>query len=187
MKKTILLVFAGSMLTKGMLAQITDPNSDKNSPKAMSNAVALGLSFPIGVLNRTHTAGITLDYFRSTRRYANDAMADKPINFAMNGGVSYHVGKSTTTSGYKFRYGGYFNLYAMAGIDYKPAMPVNFSLTAGPVMSIYQGNTEIGAGVNLSWSYFLSKNIAIGPGISYQKQSKANALWLGTIRASYAF
>ena len=78
-------------------------------------------------------------------------------------------------------------LYAAAGIDYKPAIPVNIALTAGPVMSLYKGNTEVGAGVNLFWSYFLSKNIAVGPGISFRKQSKTDALWSGTIRASYAF
>ena len=187
MKKTIFLVFAGSMLIKGIMAQTTDPNSNPKPSKAMSNVMALGLSFPIDAFNRTHTAGITLDYFRSTRRYGNDVPADKLINFAVNGGVSYNAGKSTTTSGYEFRYGGYFTLYAAAGIDYKPAMPVNIALTAGPVLSIYEGSAEIGAGVNLFWSYFLSKNIAIGPGISYRKHSKTEALWSGTIRASYSF
>ena len=78
-------------------------------------------------------------------------------------------------------------MYAAAGIDYKPAMPANISLTAGPVMSIYKGSADLGVGVNLFWNYFLSKNIAVGPGIYYRKQSKTDALWSGTIRASYAF
>ncbi len=187
MKKTIFLVLAGAILTTGVLAQKTGSRTDKKSSKAMSNTVALGFSFPMGTFNRTHTAGITADYSRSTHRYGNDAITAKLINFAINAGVSYHAGKSTSISGYEFRYGGYFTLYAAAGIDYKPAMPVNIVLTAGPVMSIYEGNTEIGAGVNLFWSYFLSKNIAVGPGISFKKQSKTDALWSGTIRASYAF
>ena len=153
----------------------------------MSNAVALGLSFPVGVFNRTHTAGLTLDYSRSNHRYGNDAFAGKLIKFAMNGGVGYNVGKSTTTAGYEFRYSGYFMMYAAAGIDYKPANPVNISLTAGPMMSIYKGSADFGAGVNLFWNYFLSKNIGVGPGISYRTHSKTDALWSGTIRASYAF
>jgi hypothetical protein len=187
MKKDLLLLFAGCLLTISILAQITVPKNDKQQSKAMNNAVALGLSFPMGAFNRTHTAGITLDYFRSTSRYGNDVLATKLINFAMNGGISYNAGKSTATAGYEFSYGGYFIIYAMAGIDYKPAIPVNIALTAGPVMSIYEGNAEIGAGVNLFWNYFLSKNIAVGPGISYRKHSKTDALWSGTIRASYAF
>ena len=187
MKKTILLLASGCLLTKGILAQTTGLNSDKISSKAMSNLVALGLSFPMGAFYRTHTAGLTIDYSRSNHRFGNDAFADKLIKFAINAAASYNVGKSATTAGYEFRYGGYFTLWAMAGIDYKPAMPVNVSLTAGPVMSIYQGSADIGAGVNLFWNYFLSKNIAVGPGISYRKHAKTDALWSGTIRASYAF
>lgn len=187
MKKTIFLVLAGAILTKAVLAQTTGSGIDKKSSKAMSNAVAMGFSFPMGTFNRTHTAGITADYSRSKHRYGNDDIAGKLINFALNAGVSYHAGKSASIAGYEFRYGGYFALYASAGIDYKPTMPVNIALTAGPLMSIYEGSTELGAGVNLFWCYFLSKNIAVGPGISFRKQSKANALWSGTIRASYAF
>jgi hypothetical protein len=187
MKKAILLLIAGAILPTGVPAQKTGSGIDKKSPTAMTNAVALGFSFPMGTFNRTHTAGITADYSRSKHRYGNDAVADKLINFAINGGVGYHAGKSTTVSGYGFRYGGFFILYAAAGIDYKPAMPVNITLTAGPVASLYKGNTEIGAGVNLFWSYLLSKNIAIGPGIIFRKQSKTDALWSGTVRASYTF
>ena len=187
MKKTILLLLAGAILGKAVPAQTAGSGIDKKSSKAMTNAVALGVSFPMGTFNRTHTAGISADYSRSKHRYGNDAVADKLINFAINGGVSYHAGKLTSVSGYAFRYGGFLTLYAAAGIDYKPAIPVNIALTAGPVMSLYKGNTEVGAGVNLFWSYFLSKNIAVGPGISFRKQSKTDALWSGTIRASYAF
>ena len=187
MKKNLFLLFAGCLLTTSMVAQITDPKNGKQPPKAMSNALALGLSFPMGVFNRTHTPGLTLDYFRSKHRYGNDVFAVKLFQFAMNAGVSYYGGKSASTAGYEFRYGGYFILHAAAGLDYKPAMPVNISLTAGPVMSIYKGSADIGAGVNLFWNYFLSKTIAVGPGISYKKFSNADALWSGTFRASYAF
>lgn len=187
MKKIILFVFAGAIFTTEIVAQTTDPVITGKTSKAVSNAVALGFSFPIGTFNRTHTAGITADYSRSGHRYGKNATAAKLIKFAVNAGVTYHAGKSTSTSGYDFRYDGYFTLYAAAGIDYKPAIPVNLALTAGPVISLYEGNTEIGAGVNLFWSYFVSKNIAIGPGLCYRKQSKTDALWSGTIRASYAF
>lgn len=187
MKKTILFLLATAILKAELLAQKTGSVIDKKSTKAMNNAVALGFSLPIGTFNRTHTAGITVDYSRSNHRYGKDAIDAKLINFVVNAGVGYHAGKSTAVSGYEFRYGGYFTLYTSAGIDYKPAIPVNITFTAGPVMSIYQGNTEIGAGVNFFWSYFISKNIAIGPGLCYRKQSKTDALWSGTIRASHAF
>jgi len=187
MKKNLFLLFAGCLLTTGILGQVTDPKDGKLQPKAMSNAVALGLTFPMGAFNQTHTPGLTFDFFRSLHRYGNDVFATKLIKFAMNGGMSYNAGKSTTTAGYEFRYGGIFTLYAAAGIDYKPAIPLNISLTAGPVMSIYEGTADLSAGVYLIWNYFISKKIAVGPGISYRKQAKADALWSGTIKVSHAF
>lgn len=187
MKKNIFLVFAGCLLSKATFAQTTDPISRKPAQEAMSNTVALGLSFPMGVFNRTHAAGLTLDYSHSKHHYGNDLLADKLISFAMNAGVAYNIGKSATTAGYVFRYGGYFTMYTAAGIDYQPAVPINITLTAGPVMSIYDGSVDVSIGVNLFWSYFLSKNIAVGPGINYRKQSKTDALWSGIFRASYAF
>lgn len=187
MKKILFLLFAGFLLTTGIRGQVTDPKDGNLPPKAMSNAVALGLTFPMGAFSRTHTPGLTLDYFRSWHRYGNDVYATKLIRFAMNGGMSYNAGKSTTTAGYEFRYGGVFTVYAAAGIDYKPAIPLNISLTVGPVMSIYEGTADLSAGVYLFWNYFISKKIAVGPGVSYRKQSNTDALWSGTIRVSYAF
>jgi hypothetical protein len=187
MKKAILLLFAGTLLTKGLPAQKPGQNNDKNSSKAMSNTLAFGFSLPMGTFNRTHSAGIMADYSRSTHRYGNNAIDNKLINFVVNAGVGYYAGKSTSVSGYEFRYGGYFTVHAAGGIDYKPAMPVNISLTAGPLLSIYEGNAGVGAVANLFWSYFLSKNIALGPGLSFRKESKKDALWSGTMRASYAF
>jgi hypothetical protein len=187
MKKHHFFIIFSCLVSMGVKAQTTGQNPARQPSSAKNNALSFGLSFPMGAFNRTHTGGVFIDYFRSKHRYGNDVLADKFIGFAMNSGVSYNVGKSTPVTGYEFRYGGYFTIYAMAGIDYKPAIPVNISLTAGPAMSIYEGSTDIGAGVNLFWNYFLSKNIAVGPGICYRKNSKTDALWSGTIRASYAF
>ena len=82
----------------------------------------------------------------------------------MNGGISYHGGKKTTTAGYESTYGGYINIYAMAGIEYKALSPIAFTLTTGPVMSIYEGNSDLGFGVNLVSDYYLSPTVAVGPG-----------------------
>jgi hypothetical protein len=187
MKTHHFFIFFSGLLSIGVKAQTSGKNPAKQPSAAKHNTLSIGLSFPIGVFKRTHTGGVSVDYFRSKHRYGDDIPVAKLINFALNGGVSYHVGKSITTAGYESRYDGYLTFYGMAGIDYKPAMPVNISLTAGPVLSIYKGSTDAGAGVNLFWSYFFSKNIALGPGISYRKFSKTDALWSGTVRALYAF
>ena len=187
MKQTTILLFAVCLLVNDILAQTTNSTKGKQPLKAMSNAIGVGLSFPMGVYGRTHTAGLTLDYSRGAHRYGNDILPSKSIGFAMNGGVSYSGGKSAPTAGYEFRYGGNLIVHAAAGIDYAPAMGVNIGLLAGPVMNIYEGSVAAGLGVNLFWNYFISKTIAVGPAISYRVQAKTDALWLGSIRASYAF
>jgi len=187
MKKIKLLLFALCLLAGDILAQTTRPAAHNPPLKAMSNTVAVGLSFPMGAYGRTHAAGLLLDYSRSHRRYGNDVLPDKVISFAMNAGVNYNAGKSAPTAGYEFRYGGNLLIYASAGIDYAPAMAVNIALLAGPVMNIYEGSVAAGFGANLFWNYFISKTIALGPGLSYRLQAKTDALWSGTIRASYAF
>jgi len=187
MKKNTILLFTVFLLVNDILAQTTKSTTGKQPLKAMSNAVAAGLSFPMGTYGRTHTAGLMLDYSRSAHRYGNDVYPGKAISFAMNAGVSYNGGKSAPTAGYEFRYGGNLVIHAAAGIDYAPAMAVNIALLAGPVMNIYEGSVAAGLGVNLFWNYFISKTIAVGPGITYRVQAKTDALWSGTIRASYAF
>lgn len=141
----------------------------------------------MGSFSSTHTIGFALDYTRSTRRYEKDTFTYKLIHFAMNGGVSYHGGEKTATAGNEFTYGGYINIYAMAGIDCKPAMPIVINLTTGPVMSIYEGNADLGFGVNLFSNYYLSPTIALGPGILFRKFEKTDALWTSIFRASYSF
>jgi len=63
----------------------------------------------------------------------------------------------------------------------------NISLTAGPALNIYKASANAGIGINLLGNYFLSKNIAIGPGIIYKKHTNTDALWAVAIRASYIF
>jgi hypothetical protein len=186
MKKTTILLFAVCLLVNDIRAQTTHSTTGKK-PLGMSNSIAAGLTFPMGTYGRTHTAGLLLDYSRSSRRYGNDVYPDKAISFAINAGVSYNGGKSAPTAGYEFRYGGNLVIHAAAGIDYAPAMAVNIALLAGPVMNIYEGSVAAGLGVNLFWNYFISKTVAVGPGLTYRVQAKTDALWSGTIRASYAF
>jgi len=187
MKQTTFLLFSFCLLVNDILAQATNVTSVKQPVKAFSNTIAAGFSFPIGAYERTHTAGLVLDYSRSAHRYGNDVLPQQAISFALNAGVSYNGGKSAPTAGYEFRYGGNLIIYATAGIDYAPARAVNIALLAGPAMTIYEGSVSAGLGVNLFWNYFISKTFAVGPGLSYRLQAKTDALWSGTIRASYAF
>lgn len=152
-----------------------------------TNTSAFGLSFPLGTFNRTHNMGLFIDYSRSTKRYGKHYTLPDLFHFAINGGLNFNPGKTITTAGYESKYGSYLNIYAFLGIDFKLATPVNASLTTGPLLSIYMGNTDIGVGVNLFSYYYISKRLAVGPGLFFRKFGKTDALWSGTIRASYAF
>jgi hypothetical protein len=176
------------MFTVVSLAQTSKPAATLTQPsKGMSNKISLGLSLPIDAFNRSHSTGLAIEYLRSQNRFGQNLLTSPLIKFALNGGISYHPGSTTATAGYSFSYGNYLNVYTLFGIDYKPSVPINVNLTTGPLLSIYKGNTDLGAGLNLFSDYYLSDRIAVGPGLFFRKFGKTDALWSGTIRASYAF
>ena len=184
-KYSFLLVFY--LLTYlGVQAQIADTSSRKQV-KGKSQAVTFGLYLPIGIFSKSHIAGAGIDYSWSRHRFGRNIPLTKPIGFIVNGGINYYTGKKITTAGYGFRYGGYINLYAMPGIVYNTLQNGNVALTAGPALNIYKGSVNAGIGVNLFSNYFVSENIAIGPGIIYKKHTDTNALWAVAVRASYIF
>ncbi|MEI9908454.1 MAG: hypothetical protein WDO71_01540 [Bacteroidota bacterium] len=63
----------------------------------------------------------------------------------------------------------------------------NITLTAGPTMGIYKGSADIGFGINLSGSYYVTERIAITPGLMYMKHDKTNALLAASFKATYLF
>jgi hypothetical protein len=155
--------------------------------KGKSQAIAFGIYMPIGMFSKSHIAGAGIDYSRSRHRFGRNISPGRLIGFIVNGGINYYTGKRIKTAGYDFHYGGYLNLYTMPGIICNPVKNGNISLTAGPVLNIYKGSATAGIGINLLVNYFVSKNIAIGPGVIYKKHTNTDALWAGTIRASYIF
>lgn len=188
MNKNIILLLFGCMLTTASLAQSNKQAANTSQPsKGMTNKLSLGISFPIEAFKRSHSTGIAVEYIRSQNRFGQNSLTHPLIKFAMNGGISYHPGRTTTTAGYQFSYGNYLTIFALVGIDYKPSVPINVNLTTGPLISIYKGNTNLGAGINLYSDYYLSDRVAVGPGLFFRKFGNTDALWSGTIRASYAF
>ena len=165
-------------------------NTNTFQPKKVSGksqAVALGLYLPTGIFSKSHIAGAGIDYSRSRHRFGKDISPRKSIGFIINGGINYYLGKKITTAGYDFRYGGYLNLYAMPGIIYSPVKNGNINLAAGPALNIYKGGATAGIGISFLSNYFITENIAIGPGIIYRKHLNTDALWAATIRVSYIF
>lgn len=148
---------------------------------------SLDLQAPVGVFARSHFAGAGLNYSWSHHRYGNNIPVKKWLGFTVNAGGNYYLGKKTKPAGYDFRFDNYIDAYVMAGLMANPWPSAGISLTAGPAIGIYKGNTETGIGAQLIGMYYLQKRIAIGPGVSFRKQSKEDALWSGVVRVSYVF
>lgn len=165
-------------------------NTNTSQPKRVSGknqVVAFGLYLPVGIFSESHIAGAGIDYSRSHHRFGKGISPAKPVGFIIHGGINYYSGKKINTIGYDFRYGGYLNLYAMPGIIYNPVKNGSIALTAGPALNLYKGSVNAGIGINFLTNYFISENIAIGPGVVYKKHTNTDALWAITIRTSYIF
>jgi hypothetical protein len=149
------------------------------------------LHVPLGNFGTSHIAGAGLSYSWSHHRYGRMYVRRSGIGLTANGGVDYYLGKKIEEARQDFRYGGYIYLNAQAGIIVNPVKKGNISLTAGPTMGIYKGNADFGWGVNLFGAYLLpgilENNIMIGPGVTYKKHARADALWTAAVRISYCF
>lgn len=181
----LLLVFSGVTGSCIHAQPAADPVI--SPPKGFSHSGSLVLHVPVGVFAGSHFAGAGLHYSWSPRRYGRNISSSKLIGLTFNTGADYYFGKKIKPAGYDFRYGGYLYFHAAAGILVNPWPNANISLAAGPTIGIYEGNADTGLGAILSGSYFITKNISVGPGITCKKHARADALWTGTIRASYIF
>ena len=181
MKKTLIILLTGLLVTKAVCAQ-TDISNGK------SHVAAFGLNVPLGEFSETHIAGISAHYSWSHHRFGKlKALPKKLIGFTANGGIDYYFGRKEVVAGYDYRYGGYIYLHAFGGIIYNPCKKGNITLTAGPTTGIYKGNADAGFGINLNGSYYFTDRIAFTPGVMYMKHDKTNALWAASFKATYIF
>jgi len=185
-KKTLILLVISIFLFGPLHSQKVKPAGSQTA-KAMNNTVTIGISFPVDVFKQTHHAGLSVDYSWSKGRFNRHIDSFSLLRLAINGGISYHPGKKTSSVGYEFEYSNYLNIHGLAGIDYKPSNPLHITLFTGPVISIYKNNSDAGFGASLFSSYYITDNISLGPGLTFRTFTKTNALWSGTFRASYTF
>ena len=152
-----------------------------------SHAVNLGLIAPVGNFHRSHLLGANLHYTWSPRRFGWPSMARHAVGVALESGADYYLGRKVKTAGYDFRFGNYLDLHALAGIIGNPWSNVQVSLLAGPALSFYEKQEDLGVAVNLQGSYYLNKKLSIGPHMLFRKHLDEDALWALGIRASLAF
>src|SRR5687767_14201352 len=177
MKKICLLLLAGILMI---------PAFSQNTGKG--NAISLGIDIPFGDFSNTHGFGIGVDYAWSNDRFGKmTAKPAKPIGFTFNVGVDHYFGKDETVGSITYEYPNYTYLHAYGGIMHNPCTNGNISLTAGPILGLWDDNSEFGFGVNLGGSIGISDNIAISPGIFLMKHSDSDAFYSATLRATFTF
>ena len=182
--KTFFIVLWTLLITLNLPAQ---DNEKTSHPKGQDHLASLDFHLPLGVFARSQFAGAGLNYSWSHHRFGDNISTSKLIGFTFNAGADYYFGRRIKTAGYPFQYGGYIYSFLLVGLITNPQPDLNLTLTAGPTLGIYKGNSDMGIGVNLFGSYYFRKNLSIGPGITFKKHPDADALWTGTVRIGYVF
>ena len=153
-----------------------------------SNCLSTGIDIPFGKFSSTHRIGFGLNYSWSHHRYGDmNEIPLKLLGFTFNSGADHYTGKKENTGYIRYTYNDYTYLHTYAGIIYNPSKKINISLTAGPALGLYAGHSQFNLGVNLSGSYYLTKNIAITPAIMLMKESDSDPLSTSIVRVVYSF
>lgn len=157
--------------------------------KSKSHLFSAGAEIPIGNFSNTHLPGIGIEYSGSKNRFGIFSAADiKKIAFVYSSGAAIYFGRKEVVSLYPYKYPAYIFIKTNAGVLYKTGAQSGVTISAGPAMGIYNGNTRFNLNSKLEGHYFLNEKLAITPGIILQKEiSVANLLISVSIKASLAF
>lgn len=184
MKKHDVLLWIGLFLCPGVNAQ-SEPAASR--PHGRDHSASFDLHAPVGDFGKSQFIGAGISYSWSHHRFGRDIKA-KLLGLTFNGGGDYYLGKKVTIANNPFHYGDYLYLYAAAGLMANTGENGNISLTAGPAMGLYRGNSDWGWTTRLFGTYYFRENIAVGPGVSYKKQDReTHSLWTVSLRVSYIF
>jgi len=148
-------------------------------------AISFGINAPLGNFSSTHLPGISAE--GSSSKYLFDTLRRKKVAFTYNSGVAYYFGKKETVSGYPYKYSGYTFIHAFAGIIINPVKRTSISLTTGPSLGIYNGNSQFNFGGKLEITYHLKSPFSISSGILMMKENKSDPLWGGSLKFGISF
>jgi hypothetical protein len=156
-------------------------------PKAKKQLVSFILHVPIGAFAKSHLVGAGLNYSWSQFDYGKNK-STKKIGFTANGGIDYYLGEKKEIADHDFIYGGYTYLYAQGGAFVHIYNKTIITLTAGPAMGVYKGNSDFGVTSSLFGAFYLpGTRFVIGPGITFKKHKETDPLWTAAARLSYFF
>jgi hypothetical protein len=181
MKKTVLFFLVAIVFISSAFAQPT--GIKKPVPQEKGISISAGINLPVGDFSSSHLIGIAVDC--SPTRHWFGLLKRKKIAFTYNGGLVCYFGKKETVSSYPYNYPGYLFIHAFAGVLYNPFKKTSITLTTGPALRIYNGNTQFNIGGKLEASYYISNRFAIGPGIILMKESGADPIWAASVKATF--
>ena len=177
------------MLLGSIFNLLAQRSRENGKPQLKNNIVLFGAEIPLGNFSSTHLPGIGIEYSRSKKRFGILSAADiKKIAFVYGGGAAIYIGKKETVSLYPYKYPAYIFIKTTAGVLYKPGSKSGFTITAGPAIGIYNGNTQFNLSSKLEGHYFLNAKFAITPGFILMKEmTVADPLIVVSLKASLAF
>jgi len=156
--------------------------------KGKRHSISAGIGIPFGDFSSTHSFGAGLDYSWSNHRFGLlQSIPVKPIGFTFNIGGDYFFGKKEMIGLYSYQYSNYIYLHTYGGVIINQGKKGNISITAGPALGLYVGNTQFNVGINLSGNYYINKKIALSPSILFMKESNSEPLWSAGLRGSIVF
>ena len=176
MKIRLIFFLVSSLPISGVFAQ----SSNETTPG--KKAISVSANLPVGVFSTTHLIGIGVDYSPNSAWLF--VTREKPFVFTYNAGVAYYFGKKETVSAYPYKYPGYLVIHAAGGVLFNTGKFGMVTLSAGPALGIYNGNTRFNIGSKMELSYYVSKSVAIGPGIIFLKESGADPIWSAAFKAT---
>ena len=178
MKKVLLLMHFTFLFLHSLLAQ--NSLQDKPVKKGIGLDISAAIQLPVEDFAGTHLIGLGIGVSPS---YHTTGLFNKvKIAFTYNGGLSYYIGKKETVSSYPYTYPGYLFIYAFAGALLIPSNKIEFSLTGGPAIGIYNGNTRFNLGSKMDLNLHLNNKLSVGPGIIFIKESGADPLWAISVK-----
>jgi hypothetical protein len=189
MKKILFIILLCACVTLANISIGQSQSPKKNNhPSGKQHTMSIGANIPIGNFSSTHSMGAGANYSWSYHRFGGmDVRPVQPFGFTANAGGAYYFGKKEMVSGYSYDYPPFIVFHVWAGAIYNPWRKGNISLTAGPALRIYNGNTQFNIGSKLELNYYFHEKIAITPCLIFMKESGSDPLWAVSLKATMAF
>jgi hypothetical protein len=99
------------------------------------------------------------------------------LNWSIAG--DYFIGKKETVAGYSYTYPAYWLVHAYIGGAISIRNNIMISLSAGPGIGHYNGNTVYNTGVHAAVYYSFSKRFMLSP--SFKLMQEPGTDWLGAV------